>query len=259
LIPGQRILLVAEQGAGDAIQFIRYGERLAEAGMIVQVHCQPGLERLFAAVPWIDGVSTATQPAFDTTCLIMSLPHRFATDPMTIPADLPYLAPPGQAIRAAEPGSSPRVGLVWAGTPSNTRDHWRSCPREAYSRLLTVSGITFQSLQFGWRPEPGEDGWSAVEPLAPAVSDYADTAAIIAQLDLIISVDTSVAHLAGALGKPVWMLLGRHADWRWLLDRADTPWYPGMRLFRTRKNAGWDALLAELARELQDYSDRWHG
>lgn len=263
LTPSQRVLLIAEQGAGDAIQFIRYAQFMTEAGMIVQVHCPPALERLFAAVPWIHEVSTTIQPDFDATCLIMSLPHRFKTNPETIPANVPYLA----ALKRAEPpapspsssNSGPRIGLVWAGTPRNSRDQWRSCARENYTRLLEVPGASFQSLQLGWLAKAGEAAWSTVEPLDPAITDYADTAAIIDTLDLVISVDTSIAHLAGALGKPVWLLLGRHADWRWLLDRDDTPWYPDMRLFRMDKEGGWDALLADVARDLQDYVRGWNG
>ena len=266
---GHRILLVAEQGAGDAIQFIRYARFLAEAGMIVQVHCATALERLFAAQPWIHGVSTKGHPEFDSTCLMMSLPYRFGTEPKSIPGDAPYLNWPAPA-KASQPNRAPRVGLVWAGTPRNTRDEWRSCPQDAYSKLLEVPGIDFQSLQLGWRNNSDDAPWSTVTPLGDGISDYADTAEIIAELDLVISVDTSIAHLAGALGKPVWVLLGRHADWRWLLERADTPWYPGMRLFRmddngnagqnigrsndknAGKDEGWDDLLTRVATTLSD-------
>jgi hypothetical protein len=261
-IKGHRILLVAEQGAGDAIQFIRYARDLAESGMIVLVHCQPALERLFAAVPWIENVSTGSQPDFDSTCLIMSLPHRFGTNPQSIPSDVPYLQPLSRADNQ-ETRDMPRIGLVWAGTPRNTRDEWRSCPREALAPLLEIPGLAFQSLQFGWRPEAEDTAWSTVSPLEETVTDYADTAEVIAGLDLVISVDTSVAHLAGALGKPVWMLLGRHADWRWLLDRPDTSWYPTMRLFRIGSNDGagdqvenWDNLVSQVAAELRVFSSQ---
>lgn len=260
LIKRHRILLVAEQGAGDAIQFIRYARHLTESGMIVRVHCQPALERLFAAVPWIENVSTGSQPDFDSTCLIMSLPHRFGTDPESIPGDVPYLKPLPRA-HDPEPKSAATVGLVWAGTPRNTRDEWRSCPRAELSPLLEIPGLSFQSLQLGWRPEPGETAWSKVVPLDETVADYVDTADVIAGLDLVISVDTSVAHLAGAMGKPVWMLLGRHSDWRWLLHRLDTPWYPTMRLFRMDQTdsggngrESWTRLLAEVAEELRDFA-----
>jgi hypothetical protein len=262
---GHRILLVAEQGAGDAIQFIRYGRFLAEAGMIVQVHCPVALERLFTAQPWIHGVSTKSHPEFDSSCLMMSLPYRFGTEPKSIPGDAPYLNWPTPRT-ASRPNRVPRVGLVWAGNPHNARDDWRSCPQDAYSKLLEVPGIDFQSLQFGWR-KSGDDGpWSTVAPLSDKISDYADTAEIIAELDLVISVDTSIAHLAGALGKPTWLLLGWHADWRWLGERSDTPWYPGMRLFRMNANdsgkfgqstdkyrakgEGWNELLSRVAAAL---------
>jgi hypothetical protein len=260
LIRGHRILLVAEQGAGDAIQFIRYARLLADAGMIVQVHCQPALERLFAAVPWIESVSTVNQSGFDSSCLIMSLPYRFKTEPISIPNEVPYLRP---LETTAGPKSIRTVGLVWAGTPKNSRDGWRSCPRGVLSPLLEVPGLSFQSLQPGWIPGPGTPPWSDVAPLDEGVTDYADTAKIIANLDLVISVDTSVAHLAGALGKPVWMLLGRHSDWRWLLDRDDTPWYPTMRLFRMGETDGpgndresWINLLAKVAEELSIFAEQ---
>ena len=264
---GHRILLVAEQGAGDAIQFIRYARLLAEAGMIVQVHCPTALERLFAAQPWIHGVSTKSHPEFDSACLMMSLPYRFGTEPKSIPGDVPYLSWPTPAT-ASQPNRAPRVGLVWAGSPRNARDEWRSCPQDAYSKLLEVPGIDFQSLQLGWRKSGNDGPWSTVAPLSDEVSDYADTAEIIAELDLVISVDTSIAHLAGALGKPAWVLLGWHADWRWLGERADTPWYPGMRLFRmddndsgkfgqnndknVGKGEGWGELLIRVAAALND-------
>ena len=267
LTAGHRILLVAEQGAGDAIQFIRYARLLAEAGMIVQVHCPAALERLFAVQPWIHEVSTKGHLEFDSTCLMMSLPYRFGTEPKSIPGDVPYLNWPAPA-KASQPNRPPRVGLVWAGTQQNTRDEWRSCPQNAYSKLLEVPGIDFQSLQLGWRKNSDDGLWSTVALLSDEISDYADTAEIIAELDLVISVDTSIAHLAGALGKPVWTLLGRHADWRWLLERADTPWYPSMRLFRMNDNdsgntgqsndkngskgEGWDELLVQVASALKD-------
>jgi hypothetical protein len=260
MVAGQRILLVAEQGAGDAIQFIRYARYLAEAGMVVQVHCHPGLERLFAAIPWIDNVSIGNQPDFDSTCLIMSLPHRFGTGPDSIPGDVPYLHPIVKTDHTKS-GARLKVGLVWAGTPKNTRDEWRSCPRTAFDPLLEIPGVDFQSLQLGWLPGDKEAAWSKVSPLDERVMDYADTASIIDSLDLVISVDTSVAHLAGALGKPVWMLLGRHSDWRWLLARRDTPWYPTMRLFRMDEEGtggdetkSWEVLLAGVAQELRGFS-----
>ena len=260
LTEGHRILLVAEQGAGDAIQFIRYTRHLAQAGMIVYVHCQPALERLFSAIPWIENVSTGSQPDFESTCLIMSLPHRFGTDPGSIPADIPYLQAPSPA-HDPKPKSVPSVGLVWAGTPKNTRDEWRSCPIGALTPLLKIPDLSFQSLQLGWRPEHEKGAWSTVTPLNETVADYADTADIVAGLDLVISVDTSVAHLAAAMGKPVWLLLGRHSDWRWLLGRPDTPWYPTMRLFRMdeyddgdRNGDSWTRLLAKVARELRNFS-----
>ena len=256
-VKGERILLIAEQGAGDAIQFIRYTRHLAEAGMKVLVHCQPALEQLFAAMPWVDHVSTGAQPEFDCTCLIMSLPHRFGTGPDSILDDVPYLraSPAAPNLAASRSSAGPRVGLVWAGTPRNTRDEWRSCPQAALTPLLDVSGAVFQSLQYGWIPGDETSAWSKVAPLGEDVVDYADTARIIADLDLVISVDTSVAHLAGAMGKPVWMLLGRHSDWRWLLERADTPWYPTMRLFRMEEtddtDQGWARMLETVAEELR--------
>jgi hypothetical protein len=262
---GHRILLVAEQGAGDAIQFIRYARFLTEAGMIVQVHCSAALERLFAVQPWVHEVSTKGYLEFDSACLMMSLPYRFDTEPKSIPGDVPYLNWPAPA-KASQPNRAPRVGLAWAGTPLNSRDEWRSCPQDAYSKLLQVPGIDFQSLQLGWPQNGGGGPWSTVVPLSDEIFDYAETAEIIAQLDLVISVDTSIAHLAGALGKPVWLLLGRHVDWRWLLERTDTPWYPGMRLFRMNDNdsgntgnsndkngtkgEGWDELLIRVAAAL---------
>jgi hypothetical protein len=261
-VAGERILLIAEQGAGDAIQFIRYARPLAEAGMTVHVHCQPALERLLANMPWIENVSTGAQPDFDSTCLIMSLPHRFRTGPDTIPGDVPYLSAPSPRPRRSSV-DAPRVGLVWAGTPNNTRDEWRSCPQAALTPLVEMEGASFQSLQYGWRPGSTPGPWSNVTPLGDDVGDFADTADIIAGLDLVISVDTSVAHLTGAMGKPVWLLLGRHSDWRWLLRRDDTPWYPTMRLFRMAESDGpggdeasWQNVVAKVTEELRAYVTR---
>jgi len=256
--PGHRLLIVSEQGAGDAIQFVRYGQYLAEAGMEVNVHCQKHLARLFAAVPWINGVSTAAQPEVDSNVMVMSLPHRFATTPDSIPADVPYLRVPDTAATAADPDAAEnvagvKVGLVWSGSPQNPRNELRSCPREAFTHLLDVDGAAFQSLQLGWPGAPEDASWSKVAPLGDGIEDFADTAAVIDGLDLVIAVDTSVAHLAGALGKPVWLLLGRFTDWRWLLGREDTPWYPTMRVLRMGDGEDWDGFLKRVAMDLRDH------
>lgn len=251
---GRTIVLHAEQGMGDMIQFIRYAPLVAEGGGRVIAMCPPSLQRIVARVPGVIQVVTqrGMLPPFDVWLPIMSLPLRFGTTLKTIPARIPYIgidtssvAAWADRLRADPPGF--RVGLCWAGNRANINDANRSIPLGKFAPLGQVPGVSFYSLQLGERPI------GAPPPLidhTAFIQDFADTAAFMQHLDLIISVDTAVAHLAGALGRPVWTLLPFAPDWRWLLSRPDSPWYPSMRLFRSEPCEPWEPVLQRVCAEL---------
>ena len=255
-IPGRTILLHAEQGFGDTIQFIRYAPLVAARGARVIVECQPELVKLIGDMNGIERVVPAgeTLADFDLHLPLLSLPRIFRTTLDTVPAAMPYLrADPTLASRWTKKLSLGRkkrfkVGLVWAG---GTSDPKRDCSLAMLGALVTAPDTVFVSLQ------KGDAAGQAVHPpakmalldLGPALNDFADTAALISQLDLVISVDTAVAHLAGALGKPVWTLLRFAPDWRWLLGRDNSVWYPAMRLYRQHAPGDWSQALARLAQD----------
>ncbi|WP_042695502.1 tetratricopeptide repeat protein [Azospirillum sp. B506] len=255
---GRTILLYAEQGLGDTLQFLRYVPLVAARGGRVVLEVQRPL------LPLIQGVAGAAQviargdplPPFDLECPLMSLPRAFATALDSVPADTPYLRPDPARVarwrdRLATQGGV-RVGIVWAGNPRFPGDEERS-PRLAGLRdLFDVPGCRFYGLQMG----PGRaDLAAAVLPdcfadLGPEIADFADTAAIMANLDLVVSSCTAPAHLAGALGVPLWVALPFSADWRWLTGRDDSPWYPTARLFRQPAPGDWSAVAGRMAAEL---------
>lgn len=255
-LQGRAVLLHAEQGAGDTLQFIRYAPLVAERGGRVIAGCPANLAELLRRVPGVAQVVTSREhlPAFDAHAPAMSLPAIFGTTLATIPAHVPYLsAPPVPRILPTEraPGIRLRLGLVWAGGISDLK---RNVPLETLLPLLKVQGITFHSLQVGDHAQdllklpPG-----LVENHASLLRSFADTARLLDQLDGVITVDTGVAHLAGAMGRPVWTLLHFSADWRWLRHRDDSPWYPTMRLFRQPSPGAWGPVVAritELARQI---------
>ena len=259
-IPGKTLLLLAEQGFGDMIHFVRYARMARERAGRVIVECQPELKTLFEFSRCADAVTVVGEPApaFDRYAPLLSLPAIFETTLETIPARIPYLtAPPGNALPPVAAGNL-RVGLAWAGNPLRDDNAWRSIPLEQFLPLLETPRVSFFSLQL-----PGttgdRTGLPAVpEPidLVPPPRDFADTASAIVQLDLVISVDTAVAHLAGALGKPVWTFLLHASDWRWFMDRTDSPWYPTMRLFRQNQRDDWQPVLAQAAEELRQMARR---
>lgn len=262
-VAGRHLLVLCEAGHGDMIQFCRYLPLLAARGARLSLVCHPALERLLgslAGVARIIPLSRLPQTAgdWDGWVPLMSLPQRFATTLADIPAALPYLQADPQARRAwgeRLPGRGLKVGLAWRGNPRFESDGERSLPGlDTLAPLGAVPGLALVSLQQGlgaedalW-PPPG----LAIAPLGTELTDFAATAALIANLDLVISVDTAVAHLAGALGVPCWLLLPRYrTDWRWLEGRRDSPWYPGtMRLFRQSVRGDWAAVVAEVAAEL---------
>jgi Flp pilus assembly protein TadD len=256
-LSGRRILLNGEQGFGDVIQFVRYAPLVAARGGKVTVFCLPELARLMRTTPGVEQVVPWDQPVpkFDVHCPMLTLPLIFQTDLTNIPATIPYLsADPAQkaawqARLKSHTGS--KVGLIWAGRPTHVADMHRTIPLDNFLPLFKAPGVRFFSLQKG----PAARQAARLElPLIDWTSelhDFAVTAALIANLDLVISADTAVAHLAGALGKPVWLLLPFTPDWRWMLDRADSPWYPTMRLFRQRDRGDWPSVFAEVLKALR--------
>ncbi|MEG4519068.1 MULTISPECIES: tetratricopeptide repeat protein [unclassified Microcoleus] len=248
-LQGKTILLHVEQGFGDSIQFIRYAPILRSRGAKVMVACYPELMRLFATVPGIEYLSVSLEglPEFDVHAPLMSLPRIVGTTLETISANVPYLYPPAECKFALSSEAKLKVGIVWAGSPQRRKDNQRSCRLSDFIRFLDVPGIAFYSLQKNLSESDRTLlNQHLVPDLTPHLNDFADTASAISQLDLVISVDTAVAHLAGALGKPVWVLLSFAPDWRWLLDREDNPWYPTARLFRQSQPESWQELLEEV-------------
>lgn len=241
--PGRSILLFGEQGLGDTIQFARFAGHVARLGMEVVLHVQPPLVRLLQGLAGVRQVVSRADapPRTDHHAALMSLPHllRLAPEDAAAPA---YLSAP-----AAPRGDRRRVGLVWAGAAGHRNDANRSIPADLFADLVRgAPDIDFVSLQVG----PAAKDLPGVPDLGASFTDFADTAAAMAGLDLVISVDTAPAHLAGALGVPLWVLLPAVPDWRWGLEGADTPWYPSARLFRQPRAGDWPAVLAAVAAAL---------
>jgi tetratricopeptide (TPR) repeat protein len=256
-IAGKRLLLHAEQGFGDTIQFVRYAALAAGRGADVIVEVQPQLAPLLDGLFGVEVIAAGRDqlPPFDLHCPLLSLPHLFATTPATIPGGVPYITAPAKRIdtwASRLPPAGLRIGLAWAGYHGNVRDHERSIPFARLAPLFDVPSVSFFSLQKDVRAGDEDDfrRCSNVIDLRAELRDFADTAAVIAQLDLVISVDTSVAHLAGAMAKPFWLLLPRVPDFRWLLGRTTSPWYPTARLFRKGQADTWDTIVAGVAAEL---------
>ncbi len=268
---GKTILLYNEQGFGDQIQFIRYVALVAQQGGRIIVECPQPLARLFETVPCVQQIAIKGEPLpeFDLHCPLMSLPHIFGTTLATIPAPIPYVNPPlllNQKNRGNSLLLNPNfhIGIVWAGNPNHQQDALRSCELRYFLPLLNLPEVKLYSLQKGDRvkdlstlgfdpPQPPLKRGELVhiENLDSQLNDFADTAAIVDQLDLVITVDTAIAHLAGAMGKPVWLLLGNHQDWRWMQERQDSPWYPTMRIFRLSQSGDWDELFQRVFAALQ--------
>ena len=246
------ILLHAEQGFGDTLLAVRYAPLVAERCEAVVLECQPQLKRLLAGTPGVSAVYAQGEPLprFDAHLPLMSLPRVFGTKLETIPWTGPYIRPPAPA---SIPSPAPNIGLVWAGEPRQGDDRKRSITLEMLAPLKEIDGASFYSLQKGAgaaQAATPPDGMRFAD-LAPRIGDFADTAAFIANLDLVVTVDTSVANLAGAMGAPTWVLLSSLPDWRYHLEGDATPWYPTMRLFRQPADGDWASVIARLARTLQ--------
>ncbi|HDR9757192.1 TPA: tetratricopeptide repeat protein [Burkholderia cepacia] len=258
-LAGRTLLLHAEQGYGDTLQFCRYASLAHDAGATVIVEAPAALGELLGTLRGVSRVVTEEQPmpAFDLQCPLMSLPYAFRTTLDTVPADVPYLRADAlrraawtQRIDAMAPPGRLRVGLAWSGNPRHANDENRSIPFAVLAPLVgrEAPDVTFVSLQPQVRARDADAlAASGVLSFADALQDFTETAALVDTLDLVISVDTSVAHLAGALGRPVWVLLPRVPDWRWLLDRDDCPWYPAATLFRQARPGDWPAVVGRVA------------
>ncbi|HYV39949.1 MAG TPA: tetratricopeptide repeat protein [Gemmataceae bacterium] len=260
---GKTILLHAEQGFGDTIQFVRYAPLVKARGGRVIVECQPRLTRLLASAAGIDQLVPLGPPLpkFNVQAPLLSLPGIFQTTLATIPADVPYLqADAGLVEHWAKKLSSVqgfKVGIAWQGSPTFRDDGQRSLPLAKFERLAQIDGVRLISLQKG----PGAEHLTTVADKFPVVDlgpdfdeahgGFMDTAAVMKNLDLVISSDTAVPHLAGSLGVPVWIGMQYVPDWRWLLKREDSPWYPTMRLFRQTRYGQWDDVFERLAEALR--------
>ena len=271
-LDGKTILLHAEQGLGDTLQFCRYATLVAKQGARVVLEVQPELTRLLTGLEGVAALVTAGEPlpAFDYHCPLLSLPLAMRTVVDTIPAETPYLFADREAsaqwkarIEAAAPREALKVGLVWAGghrphVPElRKNDARRSLDIERFAPMLDVPGVQWFSLQKGDKAvrqlsalrERHETARRIVD-WTDALHDFADTAALVDNLDLVISVDTSTAHLAGAMNKPVWILNRLDTCWRWMLEREDTPWYPSARLFRQPTLGEWDSVIGNIKQAL---------
>jgi hypothetical protein len=259
---GRTILVHAEQGLGDTIQFARYVPLLAQAGATVILEAPPALCSLLARLPGVAGIMRRGEPlpGFDLHCPLLSLPLAFGTDAGSIPSAVPYLsAAPEQIARWRErlPVSTTRrtIGLAWSGSAANPNDRRRSIPLADLAPLIAAAaGSRLVSLQKDMRSADAATltTWPAIVPLGERLRDFDDTAALISCLDLVVTVDTAVAHVAGALGKPVFIMLPFAPDWRWLAEGDDTPWYPTARLFRQTQRGQWGDVVQRVAAALME-------
>lgn len=247
-LAGRTLFLYAEQGFGDTLQFARYADVAARTGGNVILECQPALARLMRSAAGVAQVVAHGDPlsAFDCHAPLLSVPRLVGTTLKTVPANVPYLAAepaPARTWRkrlAGEPGL--KVGVAWRGTAERRGNPARACPLSAFRPFLESRDFRLYSLQkeiaAADRPLP-----AGLADLSAALADFADTAAVVEALDLVVSIDTAVAHLAGALGKPTFLLLSTAGDWRWLTKRRDSPWYPSMRIFRQARPGDWTAVV----------------
>jgi hypothetical protein len=260
---GQTILLWAEQGLGDTIQFIRYASLVKQQGGSVVVQCPAKLTRLLAGCPGIDRLTPHNAPlsAYDVQAPLMSLPRILGTTLKTVPANVPYIFAESDLVerwrRELHGLDGFRVGIAWQGDPTYRCDRDRSFPLRHFAPLARLGGVHLISLQKG----PGVEQLREIVGMFPvfdlgsqldeSTGAFVDTAAVMKCLDLVITSDTAVAHLAGALGVPVWLALTFAPEWRWLLDREDSPWYPSMRLFRQARRGEWEGVFTRMANELR--------
>lgn len=263
-IAGGRLLLVGDQGYGDTIQFARYIGMAADRVQEVVLGCSAEMEPLLAKLPgvtlychrWTD------VPGHAAHCRLSSLPYLFGTRLDSIPSQIPYLSADPARIAAWRsrldqtlPKGRPRIGLAWTGRPTHPNDRRRSMPLSRLLPLADAGEVAFVALQ---KPIPDADRellsrFPGMTDLSADLTDFGETAAVMESLDLVITIDTAMGHLAGALGRPVWIMVPKASDWRWLLEREDSPWYPTARLFRQAKPGEWDPVIATVRSALQTY------
>jgi hypothetical protein len=253
--------LHAEQGLGDTLQFVRYAPLVARHGAKVLLEVQPPLLHLLSDIEGVAAIFAQGEklPAFDLQCPLMSLPLAFGTEMHSIPAEIPYIRVAADRVskwreRMGE-GRVPRIGIAWAGSAAHKNNSKRSIALERFAPLLKTQGVEFVSIQKELSRSDAAmlADHANVLHVGEELGDLADTAAVISLLDLVVSADTSVVHLAGALGRPVWILVPLAADFRWLLRREDSPWYPTARLFRQPQLGDWDSVLERVRRELASF------
>jgi hypothetical protein len=260
-IPEKTLLIYVEQGAADAIQFARYLPLAAKRCKNLILACPPELMPIFSTIPGIHQVRELGRVGvaeFDTYLPLMSLPHVFKTTLDTIPATIPYVDVAALRRRKENPSlllpesDYPRIGIVWADSAGQRGDRHRCCPLREFLPVLRIPEVTFYSLQRGQRHQDLADLPSDihVKDLEPQLGDFGDVAVIVDQLDLVISVDSPAAHIAGALGKEAWTLLSHAADWRWMLEGETTPWYPTISLFRQSRTDDWSSVVERVAKAL---------
>jgi Tfp pilus assembly protein PilF len=251
-LASRTVLIHTEQGAGDSLQFARFVSQLPERGARVLLECPPSLAALFESVTGPAQVIPKGDPLpeADYHLPLLSLPQRLGVTLETIPARTPYVRPPVNRAMVLPPPRYPqdvrlKVGLAWRGNPQHQNDRQRSLPLALLEPLFAVPNVAIYDLQLSAGPQFAGEAASqpALVPLDGLLRDFADTASVVAQLDLVISVDTSMAHLAGALARTTWVLLPFAPDWRWMLDREDSPWYPTVRLFRQTAPGDWAAVV----------------
>jgi hypothetical protein len=252
-----RLVCMIEQGAGDTIQFVRYAAELSQRGVEVIVYCTEPLARILASATGVSASVTRLRGSgIDAAEMMMSLPYRCGTRVDAVPAPGRYIDPPAHSHRLPTNPGRPKVGLCWAGNPNHRRDSQRSCPYDELAALLDVTGIDFFSLQVG----DGADacrGDERITDLSSHIDDFADTAGLIDQMDLVITIDSAVAHVTGALDRPCWILLHWVADWRWGQRGETTGWYPRTRLFRRDLFQEWPAFLPQVRAALEAWRDDW--
>jgi len=256
-----RLLMVGDQGYGDTIQFARYIPLIADRCQELVLGCSAEMGPLLSTIPGVKQYYSrwTDVPGHAAHCRLSSVPHLIHTTIETIPAQVPYLfADPTriaawrQRLEAMLPHGVRRVGLAWTGRPTHPNDRRRSIPLARLAPLAAASRASFVSLQ---KPMPPADLAAMVQfpgfaDLSADLADFGETAAVIANLDLIVTVDTAIGHLAGAMAKPVWIMLPKASDWRWLLERSDSPWYPTARLFRQQTPGAWDPVIAAVTAAL---------
>jgi len=263
-IPNGRLLMVGDQGYGDTIQFARYIPLIADHCQELILGCSAEMGPLLSTIPgvkqychrWTD------VPGHAAHCRLSSVPYLVHTMPDTIPAKVPYLFADKERVAAWRtkldamlPAGLPRIGLAWTGRPTHPNDRRRSMPLSRLAPLATAGRASFVSLQ---KPMPAADqvtlgSFPGMTDISEDLKDFGETAAVIENLDLVITVDTAMGHLTGALGKPVWIMLAKAADWRWLLQRSDSPWYPTARLFRQQRPGAWDPVIQDVAAALTEW------